>query len=121
MTHPISSINQSKQLHVRRGDLVIVRSGDDRGQRGRVLAVAARTGRVTVEGVSLVTRHVRPSAKRTQVGRVQQPAALAAANVQLICPHCSQPTKRVVSVVGTTRNVTCRQCHESVVPIKGQS
>lgn len=115
----IASPNRS--LHIRRGDLALVRSGNDRGRRGRVLAVATQTGRVTIEGVHLVTRHVRPKAKQTPVGRVEQPAPIAAANVQLICPHCDQPTRRVMSVSNGRRSARCHRCHEPLAERKDQA
>ena len=117
----MSTTQLSKLIHVRRGDLVLGRSGDDRGKRGRVLAISSNTGRVTVEGVNLVTRHVRPGTKRTPVGRVQQPAPLATANVQLICPQCIRPTKRVAIGHGDQRIFTCKRCHEPIKLVKDQA
>ncbi len=109
------------RLHLRRGDLVVVLSGNDRGTRGRVLAVDRQARRVTVEGVNLVTRHVRPNAKRTPVGRVEQPSAIASANVQLICSHCSRPTRRTITSSEGRRTATCRRCHESLAAVKEQA
>lgn len=60
--------------HVRKNDVVEVISGDHRGARGKVLRVDPSRGRVVVEGVNLVFRHVRPSRRNPQGGRVQKEA-----------------------------------------------
>ena len=52
------------KLHVAKGDTVRVISGDDKGKQGRVLAVFPKTGRIKVEGVNVVTRHLRATPTR---------------------------------------------------------
>lgn len=68
-------------LHVRKNDTVQVISGDHRGARGKILRVDVRRGKVVVEGVNLVYRHVRPTRKNPQGGRVQKEAAIHISNV----------------------------------------
>jgi large subunit ribosomal protein L24 len=99
---------------IRRGALVRVRRGDDRGQQGRITAVSVASGRVTVDGVNLVTRHVKPTKKLPHGGRMTVPAPIAVANVTVVCPSCSQPTRAVVHRSATTRELVCRRCHESL-------
>jgi large subunit ribosomal protein L24 len=67
--------------HIRKGDVVEVVSGDRRGARGKVLRIEPRRGVVYVEGVNLVYRHVRPTRKNPQGGRVQREAAIHLSNV----------------------------------------
>ena len=71
---------------IRKDDLVYIRSGDDRGRTGKVLAVYPERQRVLVEGVNMVWKHVRPSAKNRRGGRVQKPAPLALCKVQPVDP-----------------------------------
>ena len=59
---------------IRKGDLVAVISGEDRGKRGKVLRVIPETGKVVVEGVNLVTKHMRKSQQNPQGGRVHREA-----------------------------------------------
>jgi len=68
-------------LRIRKGDVVEVRSGDHRGARGKILWIDAEKGKVVVEGVNLVYRHVRPTQKNPQGGRVQKEAPLHLSNV----------------------------------------
>lgn len=105
---------------LRRGALVRIRRGDDRGKQGRITTVCVRRGRVTVDGVNLGTRHVRPTKKLPHGGRMTVPLPLAVANVTLVCPSCAKPTRAVVpqSTTTTTRELICRHCHESVVTVE---
>ncbi len=68
-------------MHVRKNDLVEVISGDHRGARGKILRVDRRKGKVVVEGVNLVYRHVRPTRRNRQGGRVQKEAPIAISNI----------------------------------------
>jgi large subunit ribosomal protein L24 len=79
---------------IRKNDNVLVVSGRDRGKRGRVLRVVPAKGRVIVEGVNFIKRHTKANPQRNiKGGIVEREAALAASNVQLVCPECSAPTR----------------------------
>ena len=67
--------------HIRKNDIVEVISGDHRGARGKVLRIDPAKCKVIVEGVNLVFRHVRPTRRNPQGGRVQKEAALHISNV----------------------------------------
>lgn len=73
-------------LHVKKNDVVEVLSGDHRGARGKVLRVEPRRGLVVVEGVNMVFRHVRPSRRNPQGGRVQKEAPIPLAKVLPLDP-----------------------------------
>jgi len=75
------------KLHVRREDTVEVRAGEFQGMRGRVLSVLPRRGRVVVEGVNLVWKHVRPSRQYPRGGRIEIEAPIDASNVMPLCPN----------------------------------
>jgi large subunit ribosomal protein L24 len=67
--------------HIRKGDTVEVISGDHRGARGKVLKVDLDRNRVVVEGVNVVFRHVRPSRRNPQGGRLEKEAPIHLSNV----------------------------------------
>lgn len=75
---------------IRKNDTVEVISGDDRGKRGRVLALLPAKKRVLVEGVNFIWRHVRPSQQNPQGGRIQKESSIAISNVRLVCPECDR-------------------------------
>ena len=90
-------------LRVKKGDLVQVLSGKDRGKQGRVLEARPKERRVIVENLNIVKRHTRPKPVRNtsrmggpQIepgGVISKPAPLPVANVMLVCPTCGRPTR----------------------------
>jgi len=72
--------------HVRKGDLVKVIAGNDKGKTGKVLRVIPKEDRVVVEGVNTHHRHVRPSQKNPQGGRITKDMPIHISNVQPISP-----------------------------------
>lgn len=81
-------------MNIRKGDMVQVIAGDSRyhGKRGKVLFVDRNRGRVTVEGVNLVKKHMRPSAKNQQGGIVEREAPIHASNVMPWCESAGRPS-----------------------------
>ncbi|PVY43914.1 50S ribosomal protein L24 [Pontibacter virosus] len=82
-----------KKLHVKTGDTVKVIAGDDRGKTGRITAVNIEKQRVTIEGINMVTKHAKPSAKNPQGGISKMEAPIHASNVALVDPKSGGTTK----------------------------
>lgn len=80
-------------MKIRRGDLVLVRAGKDRGKRGRVKRVLPKEEQVIVEGINLVKKHRRPRGQMDQGGIIELEAPLHISKVMLICPRCKEPTR----------------------------
>lgn len=78
---------------IRENDDVIVIAGADKGKRGKVLKVDRAAGKVVVEGVNKVQKHVRRSAKNPQGGRLSKEMAIDASNVQVVCPRTGKATR----------------------------
>jgi large subunit ribosomal protein L24 len=85
---------------IREGDLVVVVSGDDRGKRGKVLRVLPDAGRVVVEGVNLVFKHLRKSPKNPQGGRMRREASVHLSKVMPVDPDTSRGTRVGMRVEG---------------------
>jgi large subunit ribosomal protein L24 len=81
-----------QKLHIAKGDMVQVISGDEKGKRGKVLHVFPRTGRVTIEGVNVVKRHRRQT-QTTQGGIVEFSAPIHHSKAMLIDPKSGAPTR----------------------------
>ena len=81
------------KVHVKTGDTVVVINGKDRGARGKVMAVSPAEGKVIVEKVNVVKKHVKPRKMGEQGGIIEAEAALYASKVQLVCPKCGRPTR----------------------------
>ena len=79
--------------HVRKGDTVMVIAGDDKGKTGEVLRVDLKAGKVLVQGVNRVYRHLRPSRQHPQGGRIQKEMPIHLSNVLPVAPKTGQPTR----------------------------
>jgi len=75
------------QTRIKKEDQVLVISGKDKGKRGSVLRILPTVNRVVVEGVNMVTRHVKAQAGVAQTGMVQGEAPISLSNVMLIDPE----------------------------------
>ncbi|RAU83865.1 50S ribosomal protein L24 [Pontibacter arcticus] len=82
-----------KKLHVKTGDTVKVLAGNERGKTGRIAAVDIQKQRVTIEGLNLVTKHSKPSAKNPQGGISKVEAPIHASNVALFDPKSGETVK----------------------------
>ncbi|MHC4400317.1 MAG: 50S ribosomal protein L24 [Planctomycetota bacterium] len=80
-------------MRIRVDDTVVVIRGDDRGSQGKVLSVDRQKGKLVVEGVNLVYKHVRRSQRNPQGGRLRVEMPIDVSNVALICPETGQPTR----------------------------
>ena len=87
------------KLHIKKGDMVYVLTGDDRGQTGRVLSVDRKKLRVIVEGVNIVTKATKPSAKYPQGGLIKMEAPIHISNIALIDPKSGKTTRIAIKRV----------------------
>jgi large subunit ribosomal protein L24 len=97
------------KLHVTKGDMVQVVSGDDKGKRARVLRVFPKTGRVTLEGVNIVKRH-KKATQTTEAGIIEFPAPIHHSKVMLVDPKTGAPTRirRRIDKDGTVERIAVR-------------
>ena len=100
----------SKKVHVKTGDTVIVINGKDRGKTGKVLLVSPKEGKVIVEKINMVSKHVKPRQMGEPGGILQAESALYACKVQLICPKCGKPTRIGHVVDGDKKLRVCKKC-----------
>ena len=81
------------KMHVKKGDEVVVINGKYRGKRGKIVEASPSEGKVIVEGVNIVTKHVKPRKMGEPGGLIKAESALYADKVQLVCPKCGRPTR----------------------------
>lgn len=82
-----------KKLHIKKGDTVVILSGESKGQKGKVLDVFAEKQRAIVEGVNMVSKHSKPNADNPQGGIVKQEAPIHLSNLMLVDPSSGQASK----------------------------
>ena len=80
-------------MHIRANDTVEVVAGDDAGVRAKVLRVDHDAGKLVVEGVNRVYKHVKRSQRNPQGGRLSKEMPIQLSNVLLVCPSCGKPTR----------------------------
>ncbi len=81
------------KLHIKKGDTVYVNAGDDKGKTGRVLSVIIEKNKAVVEGVNMVSKSTKPSAKHPQGGIVKMEAPINVSNLNLVDPKSGKPTR----------------------------
>ena len=82
-----------KKIHIKKGDQVMVITGESKGQKGRILEVDRDKSRAIVEGVNLVSKHTKPNAKAPQGGILKKEAPVHLSNLMLIDPTTGKPTR----------------------------
>jgi large subunit ribosomal protein L24 len=82
-----------KKIHIRKGDTVIVITGESKGQKGRVLEVKRVKNRAIVEGINMVSKHTKPNAKSPQGGILKKEAPVHISNLMLIDPASGKQTR----------------------------
>ena len=97
-------------LNIKTGDKVQVISGADKGKQGKIVTVSAKENKVIVEGVNMVTKHVKPKQAGQLGGRVQAEGALYASKVQLVCPKCNKGVRVGYKYVADKKLRVCRKC-----------
>ena len=95
-------------MRIKKGDLVQVLAGKDRGKQGRVLQARPRDRRVIVENLNVAKRHTKPRPIRDSTrmgganiipgGIIEKPVPLDVSNVMIVCPTCKQPTRVGIKV-----------------------
>lgn len=104
-----------KKVHVKTGDTVIVLSGKNKGKKGKVLAVSPKEGKIIVEKVNMVSKHVKPKRMGEPGGIIKAEGAMYASKVQIVCPRCKKPTRIGHKLLedGTKERI-CKKCGETL-------
>ena len=93
------------KLHIKKNDTVVVLAGEDKGKTGKVLKVLVEKNRALVEGVNMVSKSTKPSAKNPQGGSVKQEAPIHISNLSLIDPKSGKATRVGIKVTEDGKKV----------------
>jgi len=80
-------------MHVKKNDNVIVISGKDKGQKGKIIAAFPKLNRVTVEGINMATKHQKARNQAQPGGIIHKAMPIDASNVMLVCPKCGKAVR----------------------------
>ena len=98
------------KIHVKTGDEVQIISGKDKGKTGKVLQVSPSEGKVIVEGLNMVTKHVKPRQQGQRGGIVKAEGALYASKVMPVCPKCKKPVRVGHEIKNDKKIRVCKKC-----------
>ncbi len=102
-------------MKIRKGDKVKVLTGKDEGKTGKVLQIFNKRNKVSVEGVNLLFKNMRPKKQGEKGQRIQFPAPLAMSNVALACPRCNKITRPGYKILANQNKVRiCKKCKEII-------
>jgi large subunit ribosomal protein L24 len=111
-----SRIEMGPEMHIRTNDNVVVITGDDAGTSqnptvGKVLRVLRKEGKVVVQNVNRVYKHLKPSRRNPQGGRLSKEMAIDASNVMLYCTTCRRGVRIGKRITGTGQKERfCKKC-----------
>ena len=97
-------------MNIKKGDTVVVLSGKDKGKQGKVLGTVPGSLKVVVEGINMVTCHVKPRKQGETGGIVQREAAMYASKVQAVCPKCNKGTRIAHKIENGKKTRVCKHC-----------
>ncbi|HDK25585.1 MAG TPA: 50S ribosomal protein L24 [Candidatus Atribacteria bacterium] len=103
------------KVNFKKGDNVLVISGDDKGKSGKIVSIFPRKMKVIIEGVNFLKKHNKPTQKVPQGGVIEKEGTLNISNIKLICNKCNKPTniKRERTKEGKRVRV-CKKCGEII-------
>lgn len=104
----------SNKMNLKKGDFVIVISGDDKGRKGRVLKAFPKTNRVIVEKVHMIKKHSKPSQSNPQGGIIHKEAPVNASNVMLFNEKLGTVSKPVIQVREGRRVRVCKKSGDEI-------
>lgn len=101
------------KVHIKKGDLVTVITGKEKGKKGKVIRVLPKEGKAIVEGVNMATKHKKPSAKLPQGGMIHQELPIYTSKLMPVCSKCQSPTRVGHSILADGTKVrVCKKCGE---------
>ena len=99
------------KMSIKKGDVVVVLSGKDKGKQGKVLEVMPKSGKVVVEKINVVSRHTKPRQQGEEGGILQKEAPIYACKVQKVCPKCGKATRPAHKMLADGKKVcVCKKC-----------
>jgi len=106
-------------MNIKKGDKVKIICGKDKGKTGKVLQVFPERKRISVEGLNLLIKHMRPRKQGEKGQRIEFPALMDISNVMLVCPECARPTRVEHKVLKLTEGKKekkyrlCKKCRQT--------
>ena len=103
-------------MKIKKGDTIKVIAGKDKGKTGKVLQVLPALGRASVEGINILSKHLRSNKKEQQGQKIEYPSPIQISNIMLVCPHCGKATRVIykISEDSKIKNRSCNKCKSEI-------
>lgn len=101
-------------MNIKKGDLVEVITGVEKGRQGKVLKVIRKKNKVVIDGLNFKKKHTRPKSAQEPGGIIDVPAPIHISDIRLICPKCTRPTKVRIREIEGKRKRICKLCGEEL-------
>lgn len=99
-------------MKFKKGDLVLITSGKDKGKRGQIEAVLSKEDTVLIPGLNIFKRHVKKGSKTGQSGIIDFPRPVQVGNIALICPKCKEQTRIGFNISKKEKIRVCKKCNK---------
>lgn len=97
-------------MKFKKGDQVLIISGDDKGKKGKIEKIFINDRKIIVSGINIHKKSIKPSKKNPSGGKVDIQLPISISNAVIICPSCNQPTKINYSLKNKDKKRICRKC-----------
>ena len=101
-------------MKIKKGDIVLIISGKDKGKKGKVVESLPKKGRISVEGANLVKKNVRPKKSGEKGQIVSMPALFSVSNVKIICSKCGKAARIGYKKEGEKKYRICKKCKQEL-------
>ena len=105
---------EDQGLNIKKNDTVVVLSGKDKGKQGKVLGTVPGSLKVVVEGINMVTCHVKPRRQGEEGGIIRREIPMYVSKVMLVCPKCGKATRVGHKTVDGKNVRACKKCGETI-------
>jgi len=101
-------------MNIKKGDQVIILSGNYKGKKGKVIKSFPKENKIVVEKVNIVKKHIKPKqqGQQGQIIEVERPIDIS--KVMIICPKCSKPTRIGYKILKTKKQRICKNCNKEI-------
>ena len=101
-------------MKIKKGDTVLIISGKYRGKKGKVLKAFPKEGKILVEGINIVKKHLKPRRTGEKGQIIEIPKPLAVSNAKLICPKCGKATRVGYKIIKEKKYRICKKCGKEI-------
>lgn len=101
------------KMKIKKGDMVVVNSGSEKGKKGEIIAVSPKTNTVIVKGINVRTMHVKAKKQGQESGRIERERPINASKVNFYCDKCEKGVRLGIKVAEDgTKTRFCKKCNE---------